>query len=293
MQTPFDRLAKNSGSALLQRVGKVETQAEVVADAQWVDLTYDPEPDKLHLLAPFGLIARMVEEGPGQLEFFHAAPSVDDVLFCMQKQTERRRKRADPRVQPAPRLWIIAAGRPRRMLTGLGFDPMPDWPHGFYRCPPDFLAMTVVVSELPKGRETLMLRIWGAGRVLKEAIAELLALPEDAPERGLLLPVVLNLRRMKSNVPKTPEEKEFEMLTQPLVDQWERELLQRGRQEGLQEGRQERLKSMRRVLLELLHARFGAVDASIEARIEQGSIEELERWTTRVVVAQSAADVFG
>jgi hypothetical protein len=37
-------------------------------------------------------------------------------------------------------------------------------------------------------RDTLLVRLLGAGSVLKQAIAELQALPADAPERRLALP---------------------------------------------------------------------------------------------------------
>jgi hypothetical protein len=109
MRTPFDRFAKEAWSAILERAARVETESEVAADVQFVDLTFEPDPTKLAALEPFGLIASMVKEGPGLLEFFHSTPTVDDVLFCLQKQIERRRKRRDPAVQPAPRLWIIGA----------------------------------------------------------------------------------------------------------------------------------------------------------------------------------------
>jgi hypothetical protein len=46
----------------------------------------------------------------------------------------------------------------------------------------------VVVKELPVTRDTLLLRLLGAGSVLKHAIAELQALPAEAPERRLALP---------------------------------------------------------------------------------------------------------
>lgn len=87
MRTPFDRLAKEAWSAILERAARVETEAEVAADVQYVDLTYHPDRTKLTALEPFGLVARMVEDAPGLLEFFHSAPTVDDVLGCMQSRS--------------------------------------------------------------------------------------------------------------------------------------------------------------------------------------------------------------
>ena len=74
---------------------------------------------------------------PGLLEFFHSAPTVDDVLFCLQKKIERRRKRKDPAVDPAPRLWIVTAGRPVKALDELGFAHDAAWPWGFTDARPD------------------------------------------------------------------------------------------------------------------------------------------------------------
>src|SRR5262245_22869456 len=64
MRTPYDRLAKETLSAILERAGRVQTETEVVAARQLVDLTYEPDPSKLALLEPFGLLARMVKSGP-------------------------------------------------------------------------------------------------------------------------------------------------------------------------------------------------------------------------------------
>jgi len=115
MRTPFDRFAKEACSAILERAARVETEAEVSADVQFVDLVYEPDPTKPAALEPFGLVARIVKEGPGLLE-----PTVDDVLFCIQKQIERRRRRKEPAVERAPCLWILTAGRPAKALDELG-----------------------------------------------------------------------------------------------------------------------------------------------------------------------------
>jgi hypothetical protein len=49
----------------------------------------------------------------------------------------------------------------------------------------------VVLRELPRGRETLILRLMGAAAVLNEALVELERLPADAWERAVaILPLV-------------------------------------------------------------------------------------------------------
>ena len=231
----------------------------------------------------------MVKEGPGLLEFFHSAPTVDDVLFCIQKQTERRRKRKDPAVDPAPRLWILTAGRPAKALDELGFARDATWPWGVHRCAPGFLVKLVVVSDLPTTRDTLLLRILGAGPVLKAAIAELAALPADAPERGVVLPIVLRLWRERGGVAQSAEDEDFYMSSQAIVDQWERELLEKGREKGRGEGRADAVRDM---LTRQLCARFGPLDAATESRIAKATVGDLDRWIERVIVAERMDDLF-
>lgn len=72
--------------------------------------------------------------------------------------------------------------------------------------------------------------------------------------------------------------------------------LTKGRKEGLDEGRtQERQVSHareRRLLLHLLHQRFGDdVDVAIEERVEAASAEQVETWLDHVVSAATLAEV--
>lgn len=72
---------------------------------------------------------------------------------------------------------------------------------GIYESPPLHCTRLVVVSELPVARDSLLVRLLGAGSVLKHAIAELQALPADAPERRLALPVLLRLTLDRADRP--------------------------------------------------------------------------------------------
>lgn len=53
----------------------------------------------------------------------------------------------------------------------------------------------VVVSELRRARETLLLRMMGRGEVLLDAIDEVEAMPDDAFERRVCQPILAELRR--------------------------------------------------------------------------------------------------
>lgn len=141
------------------------------------------------------------------------------------------------------------------------------------------------MSDLPIARDTLLLRILGAGPVLRAAIAELAALPADAPERGVVLPIVLRLWGERGGAAQSAEDEDFYMSTQAIVQQWERELLEKGAATGA-------LTKSRDVLTRLLRTRFGDLDAAAESRITKATAEELDRWVERVIVAERIDDVF-
>ena len=142
----------------------------------------------------------------------------------------------------------------------------------------------VVVSELPVARDTLLLRLLGAGQVLKQAIAELKELQEEATERMLALPILVRLRlEVPTDLSKrTSEDQEFLMDTQDIVENWRREAIREGFQQG-----------ECALLLRQLRRRFGeAVDGHVEQRVATASIEQLETWSERVLSAGTLAEVF-
>jgi hypothetical protein len=80
---------------------------------------------------------------------------------------------------------------------------------------------------------------------------------------------------------QSAEDEDFYMSTQAIVQQWERDLLEKGA-----------LKGTRDVLVRLLSQRFGELDAAVESRIANATAEELDRWTGRVIRAERIDDVF-
>ena len=77
------------------------------------------------------------------------------------------------------------------------------------------------------------------------------------------------------------------------MSSYEERLIEKGREEGRQEGRQEgRGEAIRDVLVAQLRARFGTVDATVEARIHGASDDELGRWVRRVVLVERIEELF-
>jgi hypothetical protein len=211
---------------------------------------------------------------------------------------------------PLPIQWIISSGRPDGGIEGLAFRPMDGWPTGFYEGPPLLWTRLVVVNELSVARSTLMLRLLGAGAVLRRAIAELKALPADAPERMLALPILVKLRLtvMSEPVQRTPEDEEFLMDTADIVEMWRQEAIQegvalglkqglekgvqQGLEKGVQQGLAQGLERERKLLLRLLRQRFGdQVDGDTERHVEAASAKQVEAWLDRVLSATTLAEL--
>jgi hypothetical protein len=137
----------------------------------------------------------------------------------------------------------------------------------------------VVVSELPVRRDTLLLRLLGADRVLEQAIAELKALEAAAPERTLALPILLRLRLEVPSDPasQTSDDREFLMQTQDIVEAW--------RQEARTEMQAE-------AVLTVLRVRgIDVPDAVRERILIQKDQEQLKRWLEKAAVASSIREV--
>jgi len=88
------------------------------------------------------------------------------------------------------------------MLRTLKLEPASGWPQGVYLFGEDLLRVGLVVaSELPRDRSTLLVRIMAGGPVLPRAIADLVALPEDAYERAVAEGVLVQLDHVLGTKP--------------------------------------------------------------------------------------------
>ena len=329
MRNRFDQFGKQMVRAALEGHCVVETDAEVPAEPRRIDLWFMLRDAGAPLPEHLGLLGRIARRA-GTLELFHNPPSVHELVACLVKQGEFRlhlpRRAAAPPL-PLPIQWIICAGRPGRAIDGFAFRPISGWPSGVYEGPSQLWTRLVVVNELPVTRSTLMLRLLGAGAVLRRAIVELRALPTDAPERMLALPLLVDLGFTVMNeepAMRTPEDEEFLRYTRPLVEMWRKlavqegvvqglkqgleeglskglkqgldEGLSKGLKQGLDEGfekaRAESLARNRKLLLGLLRQRFGdQVDGETEQRLGTASAAQIETWIERVLSASTLAEL--
>jgi hypothetical protein len=286
MRTRYDQGGKQMMHELFEG-WLLETDAEVPAETRRIDVWATP-PEAGALLPDYlGLLGRM-GRGAVTFEFFHNTPSAEDLRMCLIKHGEFRhflsRRKTLP---PLPIQWVISSGRPDAGIEGLGFHPITGGTRGIYESPPLHYTRLVVVSELPVTRDTLLLRLFGAGSVLKQAIAELLALPADTPERMRVLPVLVRSRLAVPTDPaqQTSDDREFLMDTEDVVETWRREAVQEGVKQGLEQGE-------RKLLLRMLRRRFGAeVDDETERRVAAAAAEQIEVWAERVLSATTLAEV--
>jgi len=255
MRTRYDQFGKQMVRTAVVPRGPAETDAEVPADTRRIDLWFNPSPTAVPASDELGLLGR-ITAGPITLEFFHNTPTGEELASCLIKHGEFRhflslRKPAPP----IPTQWVISSGRPENGIEGLRILPLDGWSTGIYEGPPLLWTRLVVVSELPVARDTLLLRLLGANRVLKQAVAELKALPAEAPERMLALPILVRLRLEinAERTKRTDDDQEFLMDTQDIVATW--------RQEAIQEG-------IVRSLVHIYESRFGAMPDELRTVIE-------------------------
>jgi hypothetical protein len=297
MRSRFDHFAKQLCRAALLPGGTVLVEEETAPEVETIDLCFVPEPDKRAALAAAGLLGALAKEA-SLFEFHHQAPGVEDVLVCQHRQMgwflgQTRAARAQK--QPAPeraRMWLVSAGRPEQAMTELGFAPRHEVGIGVYSVPPGFRLWLIVINELPEERSTLLMRLMGAGSVLRRAVAEVIALPEDAQERELAVPLLVRLRfELPANAnERTPEEEEFLMTGEQLFEEFVRKTREEGLGKGLEKGlEQGRLAEARSALRRVLARRNLPLSAEHETRIDAtDELTQLERWLDQAVTAPSA-----
>jgi hypothetical protein len=284
MRARFDQFTKGIFREALAPAGTVRNQDEIAAEAQAIDTRFEPDPARAQALEGLGRLGEMARV-PCLFEAFHGTVDLTEFRSCVRKQLTldhvesgraRRKKRPVP---PFPHLWVLSAGRPERVMDGYTFTPIPGWPAGFLQRSEADAVGLVVLRQLPRRRDTLLLRLMGADAVLDDAIAELARLPKDARERQVTVTSLVAFRTKISHDP-TNEERAFLMSTEPLYEQWEKQVKNLGRKEG-----------QRVMLLDLLRTRFGVLPRATVARVKAADAAQLSRWAKRVLSAPTLEDV--
>ncbi len=229
LRNRLDHLGTHILCDTLVRAGEARAEAEVpLGDAQRIDIWFVPHATRRRASRVLRGILAMLAREPALLELWSGVPNERAFHACLRKRLSWHHalERRDKRRWQMPVLWCISAGRPRSVLDGFGFVPAPEGPSGHYRLPaPRWRVGFVVVSELPRTRETLLLRLLGRRRVRRRAMRELAALPPDAVERRVAQPWLVRLRlELEADPSKlSMKEKEFAMDVHEWYDQWLKE----------------------------------------------------------------------
>jgi len=211
-----------------------------------------------------------------------------------------------PTTVPFPALVVISPGRPETVLGAFGCLTVQP---GVYHAVSGLVMRVVVLAELLRTRETLLLRLLGSGQLLRDALADLAALPGDVWERSVATPLLLHFRLESANQPATQEDdvdtemkawwedyqqkqrKMLEEATEAGRNEGRNEGLHQGRNEGLHQGLNQGRNEARKVLLRLLRKRFGELPAAVVGRIEAAGEADIELWADRVLDAKALSDV--
>ncbi len=146
------------------------------------------------------------------------------------------------RAEPLPLLWLLHAERPEARLKSFGFALVTDGAQKHYKTAASgWRIRLAVIADLPRVRDTILLRLLGSASARRQAARELVVLPPDAWEAQIALPW---LARLIFEVPKQgadlpAEERDFIVETREWFEQLQKQLRDEGVAQGLSRGREE------------------------------------------------------
>ena len=171
---------------------------------------------------------------------------LDEAIFhaCMARRYRWHRalEQQTGQPEPLPLLWLIYAERPEALLKSFGFALVTDGPQKHYKTAASgWRVRLAVLADLPRVRDTLLLRLLGPGPVRRQAGRELVVLPPDTWEAQMALPwlarLLFEVPVQATNLP--PEERDFIMETREWFEQLQKQLREEGVAQGLSRGREE------------------------------------------------------
>jgi len=231
MQYPFNWKALGIVRDGLRESCVVHIEDKVLPEVSSVDAWVEPRVGRMPR-DDDDWLTRMGYE-PSEIEPFHLGPTLgehNDSTMKVMALHARERRRAEPDKlppPPTPLLWFACSRRPRELIARWAMVSMErrGWPRGFYESASPAGPRAVSLSELPRDRSTLLLRLMASGETLKEAVRELKALPEDAREPLIMGPILVQLEgdlsRMGVAVTwETQEEREIMISHEEAVHIW-------------------------------------------------------------------------
>ncbi len=263
---PHDQFAKQYLEELLSPFGTVEISREVTDEVRQVDILFSPTSSENTNLQSLGLLGRIATTS-SLLEPFRNQPSKTEVRNCLLKlfsicgEWQRKAKRTNQSLSEVnlPRLWILATSASTSLVDSFGARlDTENWLTGVYFLPDSFRTAIIAINQLPLTLETLWLRILGKGETQRQAVSELLSLPQNHPLRRNIQELITSWRITVINQENlTEDDQEVIMNLSQAYLEW--------RETTLQEGQKD---ERRQVVENLLRVRFGSLDAELERIIE-------------------------
>ncbi|MGB7416849.1 MAG: DUF4351 domain-containing protein [Thermosynechococcaceae cyanobacterium] len=285
-QQPYDQLSKQLLEELLTPLGTVQRSLEIPGEAKWVDLWFIPNAEQAEKETT-DLLGRIAQR-PCLLEPYRNPPSRTEIRSCVLKMLwvhEDLRRRAVQQgqtlsEQDLPLVWIIATTVSKPVLQFFGAQTNPSWGDGIYFSVEGFGTVLVSVDELPKIRETLILRLLGRGVVQRGAISDVLGLAVADPQRLLMLRILSNWKVTLELNQVEFDDRESTMAFSQAFLEWE----QATEKKGLEQGE-------KTLVMRQLRRKVGVLPPADIKAIESLSFEQTERLGEALLDFERAEDL--
>jgi len=278
---------------LLSPLGKVQISRVVTDEARQIDILFSPSSPPIVPPESLGLLGRLVTQN-SSIEIFRNQPNLFQVLMCANKlysyfaELNRQARREDTPldVEGLGKLLIISTTASQDLLDGFGAKlDLEINCDGVYSFPKSWFGSIIAVNKLPVTSGTLWLRILGKGKVQRNAVDELLALPDTNVYKENTLRLIANWRILtmkQSNL--TDEDQEIIMNLSTAYVEWEQRTLEQGKESGRLEGEQ-------KIIMRLLNQRFGEIGQPLIEQIRKLSTEQLEELTDVLFTLSATTDL--
>ena len=227
-----DQLGKDLLDILLGRWGTLRTEDPVpAADLQRADVSFVPTAPLPEFL---GLLARLAVN-PCLFELFSDSPKREAFYGCMRKFLQWRHAILKRFRAAEVMCWMLCAARPTLALTELGFTRDARYPAGVYTVGWSFGV--VILDELPRVQDTLMLRLLGRDHTRDLALDELVTASLDPTVLDEIVGLFVDYTTLSAS------EDDPMAVDLSRYHAWKEQQRAEGRLEGRLEGRAEALRS--------------------------------------------------
>jgi len=190
----YSQFAKQYLQELLSGFGNVEVSPEIEREQEQAIVLFFPNSEFTPSNSELGLLARIAQSDCA-LNVYCDSIDEDEVLNCIRKlfsvlallQSQAKQNNLSLEEDKLPSSRILVPSASIDLLDGFGGRLKEDWPCGIYFLPPIYRTAIVAIDSLPITPDTLWLRLLGKGEIQRQAICELLALPENSlPKQNTL-----------------------------------------------------------------------------------------------------------